>query len=582
MEALMVGVAAVAGILVGFWLRSTDARAERITLEHQNHEIGEALARARAELSQNASDSTGRAASEALAAEREKTIAQMVAERDMLRADLQARVESEKAQATRMGELEADLRNERQNLAERVALLESAKQALGDHFETLAAEVLEKKSKLLTEDSQKELGALLSPLREQIQEFREKVEEAQEASLVGRTELTMQLKGLESLNRTLSDEAHNLASALRRDTKKHGNWGETVLLNILESSGLQKGLHYTLQQSFVEDGTNGTAAKFRQTDVLVKLPEGRHVIIDSKVSMSAYTDSIRAGNDQDRAESVKQHLAAIREHYNELASRSYHELPGIQSPDFVVMFVPIEPAFMLALQEDESIWLDAYQKGVLLSGPTTVLFVIRIVENLWRQEQQVRNVEAVMKRGADLYDRIVEFAAGLESVGSAIHGARQAFDEASRQLSGGPGSLMRQAEMLVELDARPRKRSSKSVADASGMERPQLTLVRESSPEQPAFDVAAEAEQMAALEEPSLEMVAEAHPVAALEEPSLELLAREAVPDAEVDVTTELDKAEYAEELQADEEQEESLLSFHAVEDEHEALEEEREALPAS
>jgi DNA recombination protein RmuC len=270
---------------------------------------------------------------------------------------------------------------------------------------------------VLNKESIKEV---LNPLTRDLSEFRLKVEEVGKDNLVGRTQLTEQLKGLESLNKKLSDEAHNLATALRRDTKAQGNWGEIILLDILENSGLRKGEHFTFQQSFTEESDGEAPGQRRQTDVVVKLPEGRHLIIDSKVSINAYNDFLKAGTEKEREIALKQHLASVRNHYAELAVRNYHRLPGVQSPDFVVMFVPVEPAFMLALQEDDKLWLDAYKKGVLLAGPTTLLFVVRIVENLWRQEQQARNVKDVMKRGTLLYDKFVGFVTDMEKIGKSL------------------------------------------------------------------------------------------------------------------------------------------------------------------
>jgi DNA recombination protein RmuC len=273
-----------------------------------------------------------------------------------------------------------------------------------------------------------------------------------------------------TLNQALTTEAHNLATALRRDTKAQGNWGETILRNILDKSGLQEGTHYSFQQSFTEMNADGEPVQRRQTDVVVKLPGGRHLIIDSKVSLNAYNDSVNAADEKDRVEAIKRHLVSVRTHFTELAGRNYSSLAGLQSPDFVVMFVPIEPAFLLALQNDESLWHDAYSKNVLLSGPTTVLFVIRIVADLWRQEMQVQNVKNVMKRGADLYDKFVGFVTSLEAVGDALFRAREKYEEARGRLSTGPGNLVRQVAMLRDLGVAPKKQIPPGLLDASGIE----------------------------------------------------------------------------------------------------------------
>jgi DNA recombination protein RmuC len=283
---------------------------------------------------------------------------------------------------------------------------------------------------------------------------------------------------LGNLNKALTEEAHNLATALRRDTKAQGNWGETILRNILDKSGLQEGNHYSFQQSFTESNGEGEPIQRRQTDVLVKLPGGRHLIIDSKVSLNAYNDSVNAENENDRVDALKRHLLSLRSHINDLAGRNYHTLAGIRSPEFVVMFVPIEPAFLLALQNDEALWHDAYSKGVLLSGPTTILFVIRIVADLWHQQRQADNVEKVMKRGTELYDKFVRFVSNLESIGSSLLDARNAYDEACKQLSTGPGNLVRQVEMLRQLGVAPKtkKQIPTKMLDAAELETDESTL----------------------------------------------------------------------------------------------------------
>jgi DNA recombination protein RmuC len=440
-------IAAVVGIIVGYWLRSTSAKAQCATFE-------------------------------ALAAEREKRAGELTGEIGALRLSAAAKADEASRSAATIAELNAKLENEQKNMAEKVALLETAKKALADQFQSLAGEILDQKSKTFSEGSQKEIGNLLGPLKTQIEDFRKKVEEAQSDSKTGVTELRTLIGTLGILNKELSVEAHNLATALRRDTKAQGNWGETILRNVLDKSGLQEGLHYSFQESFIELDGEGNPAQRRQTDVVVKLPRGRHVIIDSKVSLNAYSDSVNAESEKDRADAVKKHLLSVRNHFNDLSRRSYQTLAGIQSPDFVVMFVPIEPAFLLALQNDESIWHDAYEKGVLVSGPTTVLFVIRIIKDLWRQEQQARNVEKVMKRGAELYDKFVGFVTNLESVGAALSDARQAYEEASKQLSTGPGNLVRQVEMLRELGVAPKgkKRIPTKLLDEAGIEESELAL----------------------------------------------------------------------------------------------------------
>jgi DNA recombination protein RmuC len=481
MQALIASAAALVGILAGILIRGALAKSEKNGLIHRNEELANALTQAGNALSESMALAAKRAGFESLAEEREKRIGELTLQWEALRSGsqaiheaLRAELNAKNEEATRLSatiaELNAKLEGEQKNVPEKIAVLEAAKLAFSEHFKSVGTEVLERLSKAHTEDSQKELGNLLNPLREQIGDFRKKVEEVQIDSGKGVTELKTLIGTMGTLNQALTAEAHNLATALRRDTKAQGNWGETILRNILDKSGLQEGTHYSFQQGFTEMNADGEPVQRRQTDVIVNLPGGRHLIIDSKVSLNAYNDSVNAADEKDRAEAIKRHLVSVRTHFTELAGRNYHSLSGIQSPDFVVMFVPIEPAFLLALQNDESLWHDAYSKGVLLSGPTTVLFVVRIVADLWRQEMQVQNVKNVMKRGADLYDKFVGFVTSLEAVGDALFRAREKYDEARGRLSTGPGNLVRQVEMLRDLGVAPKKQMPQGLLDPSGVE----------------------------------------------------------------------------------------------------------------
>jgi DNA recombination protein RmuC len=473
MQTLIAGlIAAFVGTLVGFWLRSTSAKTEKFQTEQRNvqrnQELSSELALVRRELAQAQADSVARAGFESLAAERLDTISKRSDEL----AEANRRLQEKDAELLRLtkesSKFATDLANEQGN-GERLV----------QQIRLLANEILKENSKTFTDQNKESLSHLLNPLSRDLNDFRTRVEEVKAENLVGRTELSAQLKGLESLNKKLSEEAHNLATALRRDTKAQGNWGEIILLDILENSGLRKGEHFTFQESFVEESIDGNPGQRRQTDVVVKLPEGRHLIIDSKVSLNAYNNAVSASAEAERNIAVKSHLASVRRHYTELAGRNYHRLAGVQSPDFVVMFVPIEPAFMLAIQEDDGLWLDAYKKGVLLAGPTTVLFVVRIVENLWRQERQVRNVEEIFDRGRKLYEKFVNFAADLASVGKSLGDAEESYQAAMSKLTTGRENLVRQTEMLKELGIRTNKKLPSKLLDAAGLdaeEQAQLTL----------------------------------------------------------------------------------------------------------
>jgi DNA recombination protein RmuC len=480
MQGLMAGIAALLGIVLGFWLRALTGKQEKALAERRDAEQAAQLAGVRTELAQTQAESARRAGFESLAAERDRTIGLLATERDALRTELQAAGATDRSQSARISQLQTELNNERQNLAEKLALLDSAKQTLAHQFEALAGEILEKKSKSFAEGSQRELGTLLTPLKTQIEDFRKKVEDSQSESSKGVTKLETLIGTLGGLNQQLTEEARNLSTALRGSAKAQGDWGELIVRNLLEKAGLREGEQFRMQETF--DGTVGdddARQRKMRPDVIVNLPGGRHLIIDSKVSLNAYTDSVNAAEEVGRAAAVKRHLASVRGHIDELATRRYHKLQSLDTPDFVVMFIPIEPAFLTALHEDEGLWRYAYEKEVLLVGPTTLLFVIRIVDNLWQQELQARSVQEVMNRGAELYEKFVNFVADLEAVGKSLRGADASYTSAMRKLSEGRGNLIRQVEMLKQLGIRTSKQIPRGLLDNAGIDEPTLALAAE-------------------------------------------------------------------------------------------------------
>jgi DNA recombination protein RmuC len=268
-----------------------------------------------------------------------------------------------------------------------------------------------------------------------------------------------------------------LSTALRGSAKAQGDWGEFILRDLLEKAGLREGDQYSFQETFGGlENENGGRAKTARTDVIVYLPGGRNLVIDSKVSLTAYTDCVNAADEAARGSALKLHLASVRGHVAGLGKAEYHRLPGLETPDFVVMFVPIEPAFLLALQNDTTLWADAYQEGILLVGPTTLLYIIRIVNVLWQQELQARSVKDVMNRGSELYEKFVGFVSDLEAVGRNLRSADQSYSTAMRKLSVGRGNLVRQVEMLKQLGIRTSKSLPQNLLDAAAEEETGLAL----------------------------------------------------------------------------------------------------------
>jgi len=349
-------------------------------------------------------------------------------------------------------EAKTNLENERQKSAEKLNLLTQAREDLSNQFKALASEILEEKSRRFAEQNQANLGQLLTPLREKITEFQSKVEEVQKEGIAGRSELRGQIGQLKTLNEQLSQDATNLVTALKGSSKVQGDWGEFILESLLEASGLRQGHEYRMQESLKQDDGKGA-----RLDVVVDLPGGRHLVIDSKVSLSAYSEYCNNEDGFTRDAALARHLASVRAHLKSLGERNYQALYGLRSLDFVVMFVPIEPAFMLAMARDSRLWSDAWEKNVLLVSPSTLLFVIRTVAHLWKQEQQTQNAKDIARRGALLYDKFVGFVEDLKIVGNRLMQARDSYDAALGKLSTGQANLVKQAELLRELGVKPKK-----------------------------------------------------------------------------------------------------------------------------
>lgn len=365
--------------------------------------------------------------------------------------------------SNRVAELDTQLASERTQSEEKLALLKNAEEQLSNRFKTLASEILEDKSKRFTEQNQTNLNQLLEPLKVKLTEFQGQVQQVYVNEGKDRTALAEQVKQLMALNNQLSKDAHNLTSALKGQTKTQGNWGELILERVLEASGLRKGHEYDVQESHTR--ADGTRA---QPDVVVHLPEERHLIIDAKMSLSAYEDQANAESDAQRDAALRRHLDSVRMHIKELAEKNYQQLYGLQSLDFVLMFIPIEPAFMLAISHDSELWQDAWKKNVLLVSPSTLLFVVRTVAHLWRQEQQNRNAQDIASRGAELYDKLAGFVEDLDKLGDRLNQAKDVYDKAYGKFTRGRGNVIRQAEMLKAMGVKPTKQLPQDLIESDG------------------------------------------------------------------------------------------------------------------
>jgi DNA recombination protein RmuC len=319
------------------------------------------------------------------------------------------------------------------------------REALRNEFSVLATRLMAEQE----QTSQAGLGQILNPLREQLQEFRRRVDEVHSTEVRDRSSLLTEVRNLQVSSERVNQETANLARALKGDKKLQGNWGELVLSRILEQSGLRVDAEYFLQSTFRND-----AGDMKRPDVIVHLPEDRQIVIDAKLSLNAYEAAVNSEDDQERDRHVRTHVSSLRAHVKKLAEQDYASLPGLVAPDFVLMFVPVESAFVLALQSDANLVTDAYNDHVVIVSPTTLLMSLRIIHNLWRTERQNRNAEDISRRAGVLYDKLRLFAEDLLAVGRDLEQARSSHDRAVRRLSEGKGNVIRQAEMLRELGAR--------------------------------------------------------------------------------------------------------------------------------
>jgi DNA recombination protein RmuC len=376
---------------------------------------------------------------------------------------LEARNAALQTARTELAQVRTRADADRESLRAQIALLTDAKTELSNQFKTLATEIFEEKAKRFAEQNQQNLGTLLDPLRTQLNEFKGKVEEVYVQEGKERFALSEQVRQLMELNKTLSNDANNLTKALKGSAKTQGNWGELILERVLEASGLEKGRVYHVQVS-----QRDAEGNLQQPDVVIDLPQERKLVVDAKVSLVAYDRFASAEADEERSLAVRQHLDSVRAHIKGLSSKNYHALYGVKSLDMVVMFVPIEPAFMLAVTSDEALFMEAWQRNVLLVSPSTLLFVVRTIAHLWRQEAQTRNAQDIAHRGAELFDKLSAFVADLQKVGTKLKDAQSAYDDAEKRLSSGRGNVIRQAQMLKELGVKATKALPNALVDASG------------------------------------------------------------------------------------------------------------------
>ncbi len=347
---------------------------------------------------------------------------------------------------------EADRANLRQRREEETKHLTEIQSRFRLEFENLANRILEEKSTKFLTQNHEHLTTLLDPLRQRLGEFKERVETIHTEDTKSSAALREQLQQLKDLNRQMSDEAAALTRALKGESKTQGSWGELILERILEKSGLQKGIEYETQSSYRAD--NGSRLL---PDVVIHLPEGKHIIIDAKVSLVAYERYVNADTEAAKQSTLREHALSLRRHIDELSRKDYPGLPDLQSPDFVLMFIPVEPALHLALQQDEALFGDAFEKNVVLISSSTLLVTLRAIESVWRRHKQTLNALEIARQAGNLHDQFVLFAESLQEIGARLDQARESYDQALSRLSTGRGNLVRRVTELQKLGARTEK-----------------------------------------------------------------------------------------------------------------------------
>lgn len=391
---------------------------------------------------------------------RRERLAQLEQENRVLRQRSDNQSEEFSQLKIELREQQVTLDKERRSASEKLELLEKNRDALKQEFENLANRIFDQKSERFTQQSKTSLDSLLNPFRDQLQDFRKRVEDVYTTETRDRQALRSEIKSLQDLNRQITEEAANLTRALKGDKKVQGNWGELILERVLERSGLRKGVEYETQGSY-RDGDN----QLLRPDVIVHLPDQRNLVVDSKVSLVAYQEWVVAEDDDTRAEALKHHVEAVRNHIRALSEKDYSQLNGLHSPDFVLLFMPIEPAFVAAFQQDENLFAEAFERKIIVVTPTTLLATLRTIENIWRYERQSQNARRIADRAGAVYDKLRVFVEAMEKLGSQLHTTQGTYDSAMNTLTRGRGNLIAQANRFVELGVRVKKELPKAIVD---------------------------------------------------------------------------------------------------------------------
>lgn len=425
-------IALALGVFIGKAVFSARAASDKKVLEERSNSLLSAIEQLKQQ-SQN----------EKLGIE--KQLLQVAAERDSLRT-------AKEALAIQLTKKETDFENLFERMREQRQETEELREKFTKEFENLANKILEEKSTKFTEQNRENMKNILSPLQEKIHLFEKKVEDTHKESIDYHAALRQQILGLREMNEQMSKETLNLTKALKGDTKMQGNWGELILERVLEKSGLEKGREYYVQQSHVtEEGSRILP------DVVINLPDGKKMIVDSKVSLVAYERFINEEDDVLRAAHLKEHCSSIRRHVDQLSEKNYHDLYRMESPDFVLLFIPMEPAFACALNEDSSLYSKAFERNIVIVTPSTLLATLRTIDSMWTNQKQQENAYEIARQAGALYDKFEGFISDLIMVGKRMEEGKKAYEGAMGKLVDGRGNIITSIEKLKKMGAKAKK-----------------------------------------------------------------------------------------------------------------------------
>lgn len=379
-----------------------------------------------------------------------------------LETELQSSVEKQGSLNAEISRLNATLEQERKGFEEKTAILDDAKKTLGHEFQNLGTRIFEDTSKKFAEKNKTDMESILAPLRERIKDFDRKITDTHVDATRQITSLETHIKGLESLGKEMSREALNLATALKGESQTQGAWGEIVLERALEMSGLRKDFEYHSQPTY--RGQDGDSLR---PDVVVHLPEGKDVVIDSKVSLTAYERYVSSDDEAEKERFLSQHLASLRSHVRELGEKSYENIPEIRSLNYVLMFVPLESAFMLAVEKERKIQSEALDKNIMIVGPSMLLFALRTIQSIWQFEHQNANAREIAESAGRMYDTFVTFTEHLRKVGERISQSQDAYEKAMSRLCEGRGNLVKRTSDLKKLGVKAGKDIAPEIEERS-------------------------------------------------------------------------------------------------------------------